>query len=85
MVDEFKGAVVVQPFQERIHEGEVRSIFFNGNHIGSIKKTPIKGSYLANIAQGASFEKYNPHQFNKVNVKKYVITWERMFLGLLLI
>jgi glutathione synthase len=54
---EFTGAVVAQPFVESISEGEIRSIYFKGVELGSIIKTPPKGSYLANIVQGAKFQK----------------------------
>lgn len=54
---EFSGAVVAQPFVEAISEGEIRSIYFKGQELGSIVKTPPAGSYLANIAQGATFQK----------------------------
>ncbi len=59
MVKEFKGPVMVQPFQEEIIKGEIRSIYFDNKLIGAIKKVPVEGSFLANIAQGASFEKHH--------------------------
>lgn len=54
---EFTGAVVAQPFVESIADGEVRALYFKGVELGSIIKTPPQGSYLANIAQGAKFQK----------------------------
>lgn len=56
-VKEFQGAIVAQPFIEDIYTGEYRSIYFDGEHIGTIIKRPKKGEYLANVAQGALFEK----------------------------
>lgn len=56
--EEFKGPVIVQPFLDSIFDGEVRSLYFKGHEIGSILKTPPKGEFLANIAQGASFRPY---------------------------
>lgn len=53
----FKGAIVAQPFVEKIYTGELRSIYLNAQEIGTILKTPPKGQFLANIAQGAQFER----------------------------
>lgn len=47
---------MVLPFFNQIYQGEYRCVFFKGELLGSIKKVPPKGSFLANIAQGASFE-----------------------------
>lgn len=52
-------AVIVQPFLEKVLEGELRAIFLGAKLLGAIKKYPQKGSFLANIAQGAKFEKIN--------------------------
>ena len=54
--EEFKGPVVVQPFLKEVEKGEIRSIFFAGRELGSILKTPPEGQFLANIAQGATYE-----------------------------
>lgn len=56
-VNEFQGAIVCQPFIEDVYRGEYRSIYFDGEEIGTILKTPVSGEFLANIAQGAAFEK----------------------------
>ncbi len=56
-VSEFHGAIVCQPFIEDVYEGEYRSIYFDGEEIGTILKKPQNGEFLANIAQGATFEK----------------------------
>lgn len=53
---EYQGAVVAQPFLKEVETGEKRSIFFAGKHLGSILKVPPKDNYLANIAQGATFD-----------------------------
>lgn len=57
MVEEFKGPIMVQPFQKEIVKGEIRAIFFKHKLMGAIQKIPKQGSFLANIAQGASFNK----------------------------
>ncbi len=51
------GAVVAQPFMTEVSEGEKRSIFFAGVHLGTILKKPTDGGFLTNIAQGAVFNK----------------------------
>lgn len=60
---EFAGPVIVQPFDKTVIDGEIRSIFFKNKEIGSIVKVPPKGSFLANIAQGATF---HPAQLNEI-------------------
>ena len=47
---------MAQPFLEEIYEGEVRSIFVGSREIGTILKRPPSGSFLTNVARGASFE-----------------------------
>lgn len=64
---EFAGAVVAQPFVESIAQGEIRALYFKGVELGSIIKTPPRGSYLANIAQGAKFERI---ELNKTQKKR---------------
>lgn len=54
-IHEHQGAIVVQPFNPKVESGEIRSIFFKAEELGSILKVPKKGEFLANIAQGASF------------------------------
>ncbi len=48
--------VVAQPFQAQVQAGEVRALYFRGQELGSILKKPKPGTFLSNIAQGASFE-----------------------------
>ena len=50
---------VLQPFIEKIYQGEIRSIYWKGREIGTILKKPKEGSYLANVAQGGSFQLCN--------------------------
>jgi glutathione synthase len=54
-VKELNGPVVVQPYIEAVSQGEIRSIYFKGHELGTILKTPQKGEFLSNIAQGATF------------------------------
>ena len=54
--EEFKGPVVVQPFIKDVEKGEIRTIYFAGKELGSILKTPPEGEFLANIAQGATYD-----------------------------
>ena len=57
-VKEFEGAIITQPFQKEVYDGEIRTIYLDGKEIGSILKKPVSGDFLANIAQGAHFEAY---------------------------
>lgn len=54
-VKENNGAIVAQPFCKEVVNGEIRSLYFKGQELGSILKVPKKGEFLANIAQGAAF------------------------------
>lgn len=56
---ELNGPVIVQPYDRKVESGEVRSIYFKGQEIGSILKTPPRGEFLANIARGAEFKRYD--------------------------
>lgn len=55
---EFFGPVVVQPFDSSVVTGEIRSIYYKAVELGTILKTPKAGEFLANIAQGAKFVRY---------------------------
>ena len=57
LLNSFGGLGIIQPFLNQIKQGEIRSTFFAGEEIGSILKIPPEGSFLANIAQGATFQK----------------------------
>jgi glutathione synthase len=52
---ENNGPIVAQPFCKEVTSGEIRSLYFKGQELGSILKIPKKGEFLANIAQGANF------------------------------
>lgn len=66
-VQEFQGAIVVQPFLKEVHDGEYRSIYFFGKEVGTIIKKPNPGEFLANIAQGAKFQRATlPESLKKV-------------------
>jgi glutathione synthase len=54
-VTELKGPVIVQPYIEAVTKGEIRSVYFMQEEIGTILKIPKQGEFLSNIAQGASF------------------------------
>jgi len=62
---EFQGPVVVQPFAKEISKGEVRSLYFKGKELGSILKIPKAGEFLANIAQGASYDKHDLNDYQR--------------------
>jgi glutathione synthase len=51
------GPLIVQPYAKKVETGETRAVYFKSNHLGSILKTPPKGQFLANIAQGAAYHK----------------------------
>lgn len=50
------GPIVAQSFMPEVYKGEIRAIYYGGEHIGSILKKPKAGEFLSNIAQGAAFE-----------------------------
>jgi glutathione synthase len=54
-VKELAGPVILQPFIEEVTKGEIRSIYFKGQELGTIIKLPKAGEFLSNIAQGATF------------------------------
>ncbi len=53
---ELGGPIVVQSFMPEVYKGEIRAIYYAGQHIGSILKKPKAGEFLSNIAQGAAFD-----------------------------
>ncbi len=55
-VNELNGPVIVQPFVAAVTKGEIRSVFFKGEELGTILKMPKEGEFLSNIAQGATFK-----------------------------
>ncbi len=50
--------LMIQPFDPAVVNGEVRSIYWEGNYLGSVLKVPKLGSYLSNTSQGSSIEHY---------------------------
>ncbi|MGK0367588.1 MAG: glutathione synthase [Thermoproteota archaeon] len=73
-VKEFGGAIIVQPFFPEVYKGELRSIFYAGKELGTIIKFPNEGSFLSNVAQGATFDKIElPH---KLRIACQDMAWE---------
>lgn len=70
-VEETGGPLIVQPFCEKVVEGEVRSLFFAGHYLGSILKVPASGQFLSNLVQGAS---YRPHSLCE-SKKEQCVQW----------
>lgn len=53
---------IVQPFDQRIYQGEVRAFAWGGEvHSWSLKK-PKEGQFLANTGAGAQVEQYQPSE-----------------------
>lgn len=71
-VRELGGPVVLQPFIKEVYQGEVRSIYFKGEEVGSILKVPQSGEFLSNIAQGARFYKYDLSDIARARCEKIV-------------
>lgn len=69
-VNELNGPVIIQPFMEEVAKGEVRSIYFKGQELGSILKTPKDGEFLSNIAQGATFDAYQLSNVSRESCEK---------------
>lgn len=61
---------LVQPFNNLIHEGEVRAFAAAGEPLSYCLKKPIEGSYLANTGSGATLHPYIPDEKVKNLVKK---------------
>lgn len=81
-VKELQGPVIVQPFIEAVKQGEVRSLYFKGQEIGTIMKIPKEGEYLSNIAQGAAFHAHELSQISRERCEpivkellKYGVDW----------
>lgn len=53
---ELAGPIVAQAFMPEVYGGEIRAVYFKGQHLGSILKKPKAGEFISNIAQGAAFE-----------------------------
>jgi glutathione synthase len=76
---DLKGPVVAQPYQASVELGEVRALYFKGVELGSILKIPPRGEFLANIAQGASFERVELNEIQKARCE--LVTKELMEYG----
>ena len=84
ILKEAQGAVIMQPFvEEVVTEGELRSVFWMGEEIGTIRKYPPEGSFLSNVAQGGSFEQAELNVFLKKKCQS--ICWELKEQGILLV
>ncbi|WP_127714707.1 hypothetical protein [Halobacteriovorax sp. HLS] len=64
-VSQYNGPVVAQPFAKEVTKGEVRSLYFKGKELGSILKVPKEGEFLANIAQGATYDTYKLSEYQR--------------------
>lgn len=53
---ELGGALVAQAFMPEVAKGEIRALYFAGEHLGSILKKPKAGDFISNIAHGGTFE-----------------------------
>lgn len=51
---------LIQPFDRRIFEGEVRAFTAGGRPVSWCVKRPQNGNFLANTRSGATIEAYNP-------------------------
>jgi glutathione synthase len=74
---------VIQPFMTAIYNGEIRSIFCRGEEVGSILKKPKEGSYLANIAQGGTFEQLTLSDEVKKNCSRISLELEKSGIDLI--
>jgi len=51
---------LIQPFDSKIHDGEVRVFTLGGKAISWCLKKPKEGNFMANTSQGAKLERYQP-------------------------
>ena len=61
---------LVQPFQVKIFEGELRVFTFMGEIIAVSKKVPAQGNYLANTSAGATVEDVDLKPELKKNIQQ---------------
>jgi glutathione synthase len=71
-VNELNGPVIVQPFIEAVTQGEVRSLYFKGQELGTILKMPKEGEFLSNIAQGATFKAVELSELSRSRCEAFV-------------
>jgi glutathione synthase len=76
-VKELGGPVIMQPFQAAVAQGEIRSLYFGDQEIGTILKIPKSGEFLSNIAQGATFKKYELSSLARERCEKIVKELEK--------
>ncbi len=50
--------LLIQEFDQRVFSGEVRSIFWNMEYLGSVLKKPSEGNFLTNTSQGSEVADY---------------------------
>ena len=60
---------MVQPFDERVFDGEVRAFCLGGEPIAWCLKKPAHGEFLANTRAGATLEGYKPSPEELARVK----------------
>ena len=56
-VKELNASLIVQPFIKEVYQGEIRTVYYAGEEIGTILKVPNEGEFLTNIAQGAKYHR----------------------------
>ncbi len=68
--DNGKSMRLIQPFNSKIFDGEVRCFAFAGTPLAWCLKRPAPGNFLANTAAGATLEPYQPSSQEKQRVEK---------------
>lgn len=79
-----KRAMIFQPFDKGIFQGEIRAFAFNGKCYTWCLKKPAKGQFLANTRAGATLEPYRPTQeiTEKLNAIAQALTFKGVhFIG----
>jgi len=61
---------LLQPFDQRIFQGEVRAFSVNGKALGWCLKKPHEDNFLANTRSGATLESYQPRADEVALVEK---------------
>ena len=65
-----RGPVVAQPFLPQIYDGEVRSVFFDGEELGNILKIPKEGDFLSTVSRGARYHSTTLTQPQRENCER---------------
>jgi glutathione synthase len=68
---------LVQPFDPKISEGEVRAFAVGGKALAWCLKKPASGEFLANTRAGATLHRYNPSPDVKDRVERLARDLER--------